>query len=336
MNPQLETYTAAIDRFHHWLCNQREPDGSLRLTTPACTAYTPLPLYALAIGDIDWLVQLLSVIEQRCHEDEARFLHPASGTLIPYRAAWLLMGAVRGEQLRLATWLERWLLRFQHHKTGAIFGTEADRQVGTGEICFDSTANICATLCLSGNLDEAERLGAFLRRFVEVQPDPERRFFTGWHSERGLITEFATPDPRGYVIEYGQPRQMLYKIGLLARAFALLGTRTGQSQYLKLAEAVHRTAVAKSPDVWSNTLAHKLGWSAYTLGVLTRKAEYTQDACHMADRLVALQQPDGAFDYPEFLPSYEQVSVDLKCNYGAQFTTWIAYARALLVLDGAG
>jgi hypothetical protein len=53
----------------------------------------------------------------------------------------------------------------------------------------------------------------------------------------------------------------------------------------------------------------------------------------MADRLVGLQQPDGAYDYPEALPPYDQVSDVLKCNYGEQFTTWIAYARSLLILD---
>lgn len=331
---RLKTYDDAIARFRQWLSHQAGPDGSLQFTNPSCVPFTPLGLFAQAVGDTELLARTLRTIENRCHRDEAAFLHPAAGTLIPYRAAWMMMAAQYGEQLHLATWLERWLMRFQHPGTGGLFGTEAEREAGAGEICFDSTTNACAAMCLSGNITEAVRMGVFLQRLVELQPEPERRLVCGWHSGRGLLVEFEAKDPRGYVIDYAQPKQFLYKIGLLVRAFALLAGRTGQTHYLELAETIHRRAINNSPDVWTNTLAHKLGWSAHTLGLITGKAEYTEDACRMADHLVTLQQPDGGYTYPEFLPAYDTVTPDLKCNYGAQFTTWIAYARMLLLLQG--
>jgi hypothetical protein len=122
-------------------------------------------------------------------------------------------------------------------------------------------------------------------------------------------------------------------MGLLVRAFALLYARTNRQEYLDMAESLYHRAVNSSPAVWSNTLAHKLGWAAYSLWVITHKSDYVEDACRMADRITSLQQSDGGFDYPEFWPKYDQAPLDLKCNIGAQFATWVSYARMLLSLS---
>jgi hypothetical protein len=250
--------------------------------------------------------------------------------LIPYRAAWMLFGAALAQHLTLARTLESFILTYVHRPTGGVFGTTEARDAGSGEICFDSTAQVCAALCVAGNVTEASRLGDFLRRLWTAQPDPDRRLLCTWHTDEYLVTDFDSKQARFHSIEWDQPQQFLYKIGLLARAFALLGSRTGSPSYLALAEDVHRKSIERSPDVWKNTLAHKLGWSAHTLFYLSRRPEYLTDACNVADRLVELQQPDGGYAYPEFLPPYDTVPNELRCNYGEQFSTWIAYARNLL------
>ena len=53
----------------------------------------------------------------------------------------------------------------------------------------------------------------------------------------------------------------------------------------------------------------------------------------VADHLVTLQQPDGGFHYPEFWPPYDQVEMEQKINIGAQFATWIAFARTAAALS---
>ena len=123
----------------------------------------------------------------------------------------------------------------------------------------------------------------------------------------------------------------MYKIGLLARAFALLQGVTGEGDYLELGEAHFERAVANSPDVWGNALAHKLAWAAWTLYGLTGRRSYSEYGCRMADHLVTLQQPDGGFRYPEIWPSYADAPLEAKYNTSAQFSTWIAYTRAAAI-----
>jgi hypothetical protein len=297
---RLATYERTLTGFARWLANLQRPDGSLEIGSRTCPAYIPLPVYAHAVGDAPLLMRSLAYIERRCCEDAEAFLHPANPNLIPYRAAWMILGAhLSGEHLSLSRFLEHWMLRFAHRETSGLFGTEQARAVGVGDLCFDSTTIACSALCASGNVAEAERVGAFLRRLVDAQPEPDRRFLCTWNTQRGgLLTEFDAAQARVHAIEWAQPKQYLYKIGLLVRAFAMLHARTGDARHLEIAERFQRTAVERSPEVGSNTLAHKLAWSGWTLAVLTRKPEYAQDVCHVADHLMTLQQPDGGFHYP--------------------------------------
>jgi hypothetical protein len=326
---QIDNYGHALRRFAEWFNRFRKPDGSFDAPNLSCPAYMPVPLYAHATGDTDLLHRTLAYIEARAERD-AHFLRAPGKGLLPYRMAWIAMGAMLGDRLRLARSLEQQMLRFQDGRTGGFFGTEAAERAGEGEICFDSTANVCAALCVVGNDTAAARAGDFLRRLVEPQLHAGGRLLCGWHSERGLMTEFNPKEVLTYAIEQGQPAQYLYKIGLLVRAFTILYGRTGDAADLSLARACQQWAVGGAPDVWSNTLGHKLGWSAWTLFTVTREEEYVAQACRVADHLTGLQQPDGAFHYPEFWPPYPQVQLESKINLGCQFATWIAYAQTML------
>lgn len=326
---RIRSYSDALRRFAEWFNRFRQPDGSLAAPNLSCPAYMPVPLYAHATGDTELLHRTLAYIEVRAERD-AHFLRAPGKGLLPYRMAWIAMGAMLGDHLRLADWLEKQLLPFQDARTGGFFGTEAARGAGEGEICFDSTANACAALCVVGNDTAAAAAGDFLRRLVETQRNSGRRLLCGWHSRHGLMTEFDPRKARAYVIESGQQTQYLYKIGLLVRAFASLYCRTEYTASLSLAQAFQQWAVNRTPDVWSNTLGHKLGWAAWTLFKITREEQYLAQACRVADHLTGLQQPDGAFHYPEFWPPYAQVEIEQKINLGCQFATWIAYARTML------
>jgi hypothetical protein len=322
-------YDVALARFASWFDRHRKPDGSLDAPNLGVSAYMPVPVYARAIGDAELCSRTLDYIERRVTQDDS-FLRPAGKPLLPYRAAWMLMGAASSKRATLAAALERWMLSFQHEPTGGFFGTETARQAGEGETCFDSTTIICAALAEAGKLEEAKRAGEFLVRLIHNQAACDERFHLVWSTQqKGVVTQFDPQQARLYVIEWNQPHQYLYKIGLLARAFTNLYFNTSNLDYLDFAETFYKRA-AKSPEVWTNTLAHKLGWAAYSLHCQTHKPEYLEGACRVADHVAILQQPDGAFHYPEFWPPYEQVSIEQKFNIGCQFATWIACARALI------
>jgi len=321
-------YDAALSRHAEFLSGHQNPDGSFRGEHVSFGPYMPLPLYGHATGRHE-------LAELTWHSLEARYLRDgelvqveARREMMPYTPAWLVMGAALEENVRVRSVMERHLLSFQDRQGGGFFGTVAARAAGRGVIDFDSTAQACGALCLAGNEAAAVKTGRHLRNLVEAQPDPSRRFFAQWDTTRGLIREFDPQKATDHVLVYAEPRQRLYKIGLLARAFALLHAMTGEAAYLELAESHYRRAAATSPDVWTNTLAHKMAWAARTLFGLTGRRSYAEDACRMADHLVSIQQADGGFHYPELWPTYGGAPLEPKLNLSTQFATWIVYARA--------
>jgi len=322
-------YDAALSRHADWLSANQDADGLFRGEGISCGAYMPLPLYGHATGRHEVARRAWQIL-QASYIRDGRLIQPeARRDMMPYTPAWLVMGAALEENLLLRSVLKRHLLTYQDGTGGGFFGSTASSAAGRGVIDFDSTTQACAALCIAGDEAAAVKCGRYLRKLVEAQPDPSRRFFLQWHTERGLIREFDPKEATTYVLDYSGRKQHLYKIGLLARALALLNGMTGEAAYLELAESLYRKAAADSPDIWSNTLAHKMALAAWTLWGLTGQQTYAKDIGRMADHLVSLQQADGGFHYPELWSSYDAAPLDPKLNIGSQFATWIVYARAV-------
>jgi hypothetical protein len=246
--------------------------------------------------------------------------------MLPYLPAWLLQSATLGGRVGFRELLVREIMGFWDEQSGGLFGTEAARAAGAGEIDFDSTTQACAALCLAGRTAEGARLGAFLKFLIRSQPDAERRFLTTWNSAtKAWVKDTAPRRARDEALEWNAPAQYLYKSGLLIRALALLHQASGDPECLFLAE--EHFHLATRGEWWNNTLAHKMAWASAALHDATGKREYAEAACRVAEHLVELQQPEGWFHYPEYWPPPEKVSFEQKAGIGCQFAAWIALAK---------
>ena len=330
----LSRYDATVQRHAAWLDAGLDENGAYRGGGAACGAYMPLPVYGHAVGRQDLMLQSTAQLETFFRNGELA-LPPQVKDLMPYIPAWLVMGATLAESMRLRSSALKYLLPFQDRKTGGFFGKVEARDAGRGVIDFDSSTQACGALCISGQSIAAVRCGEYLKTLIQAQPDPENRFFLQWDSERGLIREFDPKEKTAHVLVYAGRKEHLYKMGLLVRALGLLHGLTGDAGALQLAETLYRRTVEASPDIWTNTLAHKMAWAAWTLFHLTRNGQYARDACRMADHLATLQQADGGFIYPELFQTYADMPRDYKYNIGTQFATWIVQARAMAALAAA-
>ena len=319
-------YEASLARFEAWLCARCGADSSFRGAGVTSAAYMPLPVYAQAAGRPGLGAVALRLIQERHIAVGLLVQDPSRRDMMPYVPAWVLLGSALCEDPRMRVLMARQVLSYQDPRTGGLFGSARSRRLKAGVIDFDSTTLACPALCVAGEDDAAARCGQYLLRLIRAQPSPSRFFFLQWDTGRGLVRDFAPASSPAHLVTYTYPGQHLYKIGLLARALALVHGVTGESEYLQLAQAYYRKAASDSPDVWTNTLAHKMGWAAWTLACATGQRSYAEDACRMADHLARLQQPDGGFHYPELWTDYAAIPLDMKVNLSAQFATWIALA----------
>ena len=327
-------YDDVLRRFDQWLIPLLHSDGSLKSQELSLNAYMPLPYYAHAAGRPALAIGSLRAAEKQFVHEGAILQHENRKDWLAYTPAWLLIGAALAGELRLCRVLQRFIQGFQDPQSGGFFGSQEDREARAGSIDFDSTCQSCAALCHAGNENAAMRVVTYLKHLVEVQPEPENRFFLVWDTRQGLVTEFDPARATKFAIEWSKPKQHLYKMGLLVRAFALADSVTGNHEYLNLARSLYQDTISRSPELWMNTLAHKMTWAAVTLFDTTQNHAYLEDACRMSDHIATLQHDEGAFRYPEFWPDYDKTTLEQRLNIGAQFASWIALTRTRLKMSG--
>jgi len=325
VNEYITAYERALVRFEEWLAPLLRDDGSLATPGLPCWACMSLPAYAHVTGKRELLARTILHIEREWERDDRFFHHPALAGMLPYVPAWMLSGAAWAGHVRLREKLVALILSFQDAKTGGLFGAEAHRQAGAGEIEFDSTTHACAALCLAGRIAEADRMGQYLAMLVNAQPDADR-FFLVWDTGCGLVRGFDPATAKERVLDPKVPRQYLYKSGLLIRALALLHLATGKRTCLDLARQHCQWVASRFPEFWRVTLSHKMAWAAVALFEATGDRAHLTITRQVADYLVELQQPDGSFRYPELWPT-SAVNLEDKIDAGCQFGTWIALAR---------
>ena len=182
----------------------------------------------------------------------------------------------------------------------------------------------------AGRIETCVRGAEFLLNMYRTQPQPDKRFFSGWIVPEGLLTQ---PDDsaRTTVLEWSGPKQHYYKAGLFVVALARAYGATGDGRYLDAAIGLYGDVINRAEDLWTNTISHKMCWAATTLFHITGETDYREHACRFADHLVSVQQGDGAFTYPEFWPTYPPENWEGLPNAGSQFALWIY--RALKALE---
>ncbi len=324
---RIEQYNAAVDRTCAWIEQNRLPDGRWRQPA-SCAGYFSLVPFAVTVGRHDWALDALRLVQNTMLGEDGRLVQGANRDhYIAYVPAWYVWGAAETGALPFGRRVLEFVQSFQCKKTGGLFGSIAARDAGEGDFSFDATTMAAVAFARAGRADEAAAVAEFLLQMLDDQPRPDTVFYTDYHQPGGL----ATSDPAATsALQWDQPQQHYYKMGLFILALLEAYSVTGEDRYLAAAAAAYRTAADRAVNLYDTTLSHKMAWAATRLFAATFDPYYANEACRYADHLITLQQPDGAFNYPEFWPSYPPPAWESLPNVGCQFAMWIAMARNAL------
>ena len=329
---RIATYQQTVDRFNQWMVRHLEPAGRWPQASSA-TAYFSSVAYANYIGRRDVSTSMLRHVQEQYVDEQGRLRQePERDRMITYVPAWYVPGAFDAEMFDLGTKILDEVLSFQCPRCGGFFAGALEREAGRGLIDLDSTGISIIAAARAGRVEAAVKGADFLLRLCAAQPRQEECFYTVWSEPEGLLTK-GEHAPESSVLRWAQPGQYFWKVGLFTATMAHTYGVTGNGAYLDAGVALHRRAVEQSPDLWTNTFSHKMCWSAAMLHHLTGDPSYLDEACRFADHLVTLQQPDGAFHYPELWPAFPPPRWESLPNVGAQFALWIA--RCLNALKSA-
>lgn len=328
---RIAAYERTVNRFSEWMTSELQPDGSWPRASSA-DAYFSAVAYAGYTGRPDVAASMLRHIEREYVDGQGQLRQqPNRDRMITYTPAWLVSGAFDAGMFEFGTKMIDYVLSFQCESCGGLFAGVAERDAGKGPIDFDGTGISIIAAARAGRVEAAVKGADFLMRLREAQPHPDDCFYTAWSQPAGLLTG-AKEVPETTILRWSEPGQHYYKVGILAVGLAHAYSVTANRAYLDAAVAAHRHAIERGADLWTNTLAHKMCWSATVLGAITGDQSYLEGACRFADHLVTLQQPEGTFHYPEMWPTYPPPHWQGLPNVGGQFALWIA--RCLSALKG--
>lgn len=306
LNRSIERMVSARQRGGNFLLDVIRDDGSVARTEPRVTWYR-LP-WALALcGESATAHRMLSWIEHECFDDERGFhggipWNPtANNRLNTYSETCLAYGAVLLRRLDIARRAMTVAQRSFDSETGGVLMNRDHTGPQAGQLLF-LTCQYGMSAALSGRIDEAIAVGAWLENLWNAQPELPERLYTIWNHEDGLVTEIPeSDDPKHYVDDARQERQYHYNGGIAAACLTHIGMVTGERKWFELAGKFQQFSIDSTPDQFKTRQVCKSAWGAGLLTLATGTTEYTAWLTKLADWFADLQEPDGSWTNTPYL-----------------------------------
>ena len=157
----------------------------------------------------------------------------------------------------------------------------------------------CAHLGLAalylGEPDLARGAGRALKRFLDLQPSPESRFYLRIAGDGKLQTDFPAEAAGLHVIQADEPGQAWFFIGYPMAFLVRLSRATGEAAHLATARGYFAFAERCARRMVAEHFAHKVAWGAAELAAATGEAAAHALSAEIARHLVAAQGSDGTW-----------------------------------------
>jgi hypothetical protein len=210
-----------------------------------------------------------------------------------YPNAWLLIGAQKLGRFDVFIRGMRFLETLQHPETGG-FRMQRDR-----DDAIQDVLNACQAgnaLLLAGRVDDALRVGAFLRMIWDAQPHPDRELFFVYKPGVGLRTEFPGERQRLHSVRVDTPRQAYFNIGIAAAFLARLMMATGGASWTELGKSYLEIGFHVLDEMYETAQVGKVGWGAALVYGVTGEERYLRLAERVGEAMLAQQTESGGWD----------------------------------------
>jgi hypothetical protein len=155
---------------------------------------------------------------------------------------------------------------------------------------------------MTGNLDAALRVGAWLERLWTSQPALPDRLHTVWSPDGRIeLTAPNDKDRRHYVQYAQQERECHYNGGIAAACLAHLYLATNDRRWLELARAYQRFSMESTDVQFKTKQVCKSAWGAGLLYLATGDEAYVPWLVTMGDWFRADQDADGGWSNSAYL-----------------------------------
>jgi len=294
----MESYLKAAQRGSEWLASKQQEDGSIT----EAEVYYKAP-YALSVtGRALEANKLISWIKTDVQQDNGDLNHNT------YKNSWIVQGAHRLARFDVSLKGMSYILQTQASCGGFCVTNDTSQIV---EPIYTAWGGLCTVY--TGYLGNARKAGDCFIEIVRQQPD-EMKFYYNMTADGELLTNSGFVDAT-------KPKQIYYNPGISMIFLTRLYMATLEEKYLSAAREIFAFTLRCASDAYQTPPSGKSGLGCALLYDITGDVQARDKAMELADYLVEIQHPDGAWGFS--LNDAFETLVDITAEFTV-FTTEIA------------
>ena len=294
-----EAATAGVE----WLAAQLNDDGSYGEGIHDLACYYKSPYLFHLSGRAREASRLLTFIDLRFGREDHDFAtsadqksdNAAFNEYWAYPNGWIAMAAQRIGRFDIAYPAFTYLLSFHRPDVGGFL---TNRPQGRGEAGTDvfTTAHLGLVCLYFGDIQRASAAGRFVTRVLAMQRETLSGGFLLRLDRRGnLVRDIPEAAAAFYVVRVKEPDQAYFMIGYPMAFLAKLFQATGDVAHLEAARDYLDFALSCRGNLRTFYFSHKVAWGAAALARITRDQRCVELATAIADHLLEIQDPSGAW-----------------------------------------
>lgn len=217
----------------------------------------------------------------------------ANQTTNSYAETCIAYGAMLLRRFDIARKMMTFVRQFQDAETGGVFMTREETGAIGRQLLFP-TCQFGMSAVISGDVESAIRVGEWLERLWNAQPDLPNRLFTIWSRQDGLAVNVPDGEPQGhYINDARETWQYHYNGGIAAACLTHLFMATGEKRWITLARNFQRFSMQTTEGQFQTKQVCKSAWGAGLIAVATGDSSYLPWLIKMGDWFCGGQEPDG-------------------------------------------
>ncbi len=339
---QVKKYQETLSRARSWVManyTRLETESDLQ-------SHYKAPYFWASMGDMEMAGRHIRIIQDRFLRDDGDFrmgenekgfvqfqctLH----NQYIYPNGWIISGLRKLGAYDLARKGMSFILPFQDPKSGGFYrGFDPVRKLMFRDLMDSSSTSSAGMACLAcGMMPEAERAGDFILRLLELQPQPDRYFFSCMTPDGRVHTDVFRSenqwDPESrkqkcLSTESDAGNELTWLIGKPNKFLSRLYTATGNTKYLDGARQCFKFFHRLEKNAWTNFASCKTMWAGAELYRMTGEKEFADVAIRILDHYCAAQTKSGTWVHTLWYKSEEEQtfswSADITLEYGAEIS----------------
>ncbi len=299
IDDKIAIYESTRDKGVAFLLSCVERNGGVADRSRPRFSFYRVP-WALAVsGETRAAVRVLDWIERDCLGDDGRIHGGVAWDPVPnrttntYAETSIAYGAMLLRRFDIARKTLGYARQYQDMATGGIFMTRDETGPNGRQLLFP-TCQFGMSAVIAGDLDSAVRVGEWLERMWNSQPDLPARLYTIWTQSGGLATRVPDGENRcHYVNESQDTWQYHYNGGIAAACLAHLYLATGDQRWNLLAQKFQRFSMDSTDTQFQTRQVCKSAWGSGLISLANRDNSYLPWLLKMGDWFASGQEPDG-------------------------------------------